>query len=157
MIGFYNSLLDSEKKLGFEFLDKWHPYPTRINPVFKPYQPVFSDTNPGFYVKTPGFTNPYPTRVQPVSTPYLPVSKIWGSDTWNLMFSNHLFHGSDGANRKFRRQLVSPLPFQSTLETKLDSQIGSVNTLAESDGKTIRNCSHVPMHLCAELYFIFIF
>ena len=37
------------------------------------------------------------------------------------MFSNHLFNGSDGSNRKFRTQLVSPLHFQLMLEPKLDT------------------------------------
>ena len=55
-----------KKKFGFEFFEKRYPYPTRINPVFTPYLPVFFLANPGFGMKTLGFHYPYPTRINPV-------------------------------------------------------------------------------------------
>jgi len=112
-----------------------YPCPTRVNPVFTRINSSKPWVCNGFVMKTLGFVYPCPTRVLPVLTPYFPVSPIWVRIPQNLMFSNHFFHGSDGSNRKFRRQLVSRLHFQLRLKPKLESNWISKSTFAESDGK----------------------
>lgn len=64
---FFTSLFNFHpEKLGSELLTMCYPYPTRINPVFYPYLPVFIFENPGFE-KIPRVC---PTRIEPVSNPY---------------------------------------------------------------------------------------